>query len=294
MAITAADVMKLRQMTGAGPAECKKALEAANGDFAAAEKALTEKGLAAIEKRADRAANEGRIFVRAKGDYASEYGAAGGGSLVMVELDSETDFVAKNADFITLGGEIAVIALAEGITEPTEKLAALVTELATRIREKMELKRVILMKPAADEFISSYIHGDGQNLGVTVTVGADKPEAFAKEEVREFVHNLALHVAAFNPKAVSREKLDPAWIAEQREIFAGQMKNDPKMEGKPEAALGKILEGKVNKLLSDVSFLDQHYVKDDKLTVAQALADCGKQAGATLEIKAFQYVKVGA
>jgi elongation factor Ts len=291
--IAAADVMKLRAATGAGPVDCKKALEAADGDFAAAEKALKEKGLAAVEKRADRAANEGRIFIQAKGKYANEGGASAGDAIVLVEVDSETDFVAKNPDFIKMGNDIAAKAIAENITAPNDALAGMVTDLATRIREKMTLKRVILQKPAAGEYIASYIHGDGQNLGVTVTVCADDAAAFEKPEVRAFAHDLCLHTAAFNPRAVSRDKLDAKWVADQKEIFEGQMKNDPKMASKPEQAKAKILEGKLNKLLGEVCFLDQAYVKDDKISVKQALEDCGKQAGCKLEIKSFCYVKVG-
>jgi elongation factor Ts len=287
MEVTAKDVMKLRQATGAGPVECKKALTEANGDFEAATKLLKEKGLAAVEKRADRATNEGRIFLKSKGEGA-------GNMVAMVEIDSETDFVAKNPEFIALGGQIAQMALDEGIGRVEPRLSEMVTELATKIREKMELKHVKLITAGSDGYVSAYVHGDGQNLGVSVTVTSDKPEIFSQPGVQEFVHNLALHVAAFNPKAVQRSDLSNAFMNEQQDIFAAQMKNDPKMAGKPEAALGKILEGKMHKYLADICFVDQAYVKDDKITVAKAIEECERICGAKLKIKDFVYFKVGA
>jgi elongation factor Ts len=271
--------MKLRAATGAGPVECKKALEGSNGDFDAAVKALKEKGLAAVEKRADRATNEGRIFICEKGANAP------GNEISMVEIDSETDFVAKNPDFLALGAQIAKTAVEEGIGRPEPKFVDMLTELATRIREKMELKHVKIVSAGSDGYVSGYVHGDGQNLGVAVIVTSDKPEVFQEVGVREFVHNLALHVAAFNPKALDRASLSQAIVNEQEDIFAAQMKNDPKMAGKPEAALGKILEGKMKKYLSDICFVDQAYVKDDKITVARAIEEAGQACGAKLKIK---------
>jgi elongation factor Ts len=281
--VTAADVKRLREITGAGPADCKKALDAVDGDFPAAEKLLKEKGLAAIEKRQDRATNEGRIFVKEKD----------GNTVALVELDSETDFVAKNPDFIALGGVLAEKALERGLEGPDDELNGLVTELATKIREKMTLKRVRLIKAGAGEYVSSYIHGDGQNLGVAVVVAADKPEVFEKEEAQGFVHNLALHVAAFNPKALDKNALDAAFIAEQEALFGKQMEADEKLKGKPANVIAGILKGKMNKYLADICFVDQAYVKDDKLTVAQALEQTGKQLGAKLVIKSYVYFKVG-
>jgi len=281
--ISAADVKKLREKTGAGMMECKNALVGTEGDFAKAEKLLKEKGLAALEKRSGRATNEGKIFVKIKDD---------GSSAVLAELASETDFVARNPEFIALGWEIAGTALEKGHTEPNEELTGMLNNLATKIRENMGLKRLKAVKAGGDEYLTMYIHGDG-NIGVVVKCKSDKPEIFKNEDVKSFIFSLALHIAAFNPMALDKEKIDPAYIAEQEEIFRKQMEKDEKLQGKPANVLEGILKGKINKHLSEVCFVDQGYVKDEKLTVAQALADAGKKAGAKLEIVEYVYFKVG-
>jgi elongation factor Ts len=282
--ISAADVKRLREKTGAGMMECKNALVSTNGDFAQAEKLLKEKGLAALEKRSGRATNEGKIFVKIKDD---------GTSAVLVELASETDFVARNPDFIALGGVIAEKALEKGLSAPNDELNGLVTDLATKIRENMGLKRLSLVKASSNEYIAQYIHGDG-NIGIVVKCESDKPEIFKNEEVKSFIFTLALHIAAFNPFALERGKIDQGWIKEQEEIFRKQMEQDEKMKGKPQEALAKILQGKLNKHLSEICLLEQGYVKDEKMTVAKAVEECGKKAGAKLAINDYVYYKVGA
>jgi elongation factor Ts len=283
MAVTALDVKKLREKTGAGMMDCKNALEAANGDFAAAEKALKEKGLAAIEKRAGRATNEGKIFIAIKQD---------GSRAVMLELASETDFVARNPDFIALGATIAETALAKGYTKPEDDLGAMVTDLATKIRENMSLKRLTVMDAKSDEYLTKYIHGDGA-IGVIVKIGADKAEALKNEDVKAFAFNIALHIAAFNPVALSREKIDPAWLKEQEEIFRKQMEGDESLKSKPANVLEGILKGKISKFLKDICLLDQGYVKDEKMTVNQALAEISKTSGAKITVNDYLYYKVG-
>jgi elongation factor Ts len=282
MTVSAQDVKALREKTGAGMMECKKALEEANGDALAAEKLLKEKGLAAVEKRAGRAANEGKVFIKADGKKAA-----------FAEIATETDFVARNPDFIATGEKIAGMVYEKGITEPTAELAALVTDIAVKIREKMELKRVKFISAGTDELIETYSHGDGK-IGVAVVVVSDKPDALLAPGVKEFAHDLALHVAAFNPAALTRASIDQGFIKEQEDIFRAQMAQDPAMADKPDNVKAGILKGKLNKYLTSICFLDQAFVKDDKLTVAKALDEAGKKAGAKLSIKDFSYLKVGA
>jgi elongation factor Ts len=282
--ISAADVKRLREKTGAGMMECKNALAANGGDFAKAEKELKEKGLAALEKRAGRATNEGKIFVKIKDD---------GSAAVLVELASETDFVARNPDFIRIGGEIADKALEKGISSVTDELSAPVQELATKIRENMGLKRLTLVKASSNEYLTQYIHGDG-NIGIVVKCESDKPEIFKTEDVKSFIFSLALHIAAFNPLALDQSKVDQAWLKEQEEIFRKQMEQDEKLKGKPENVLAGILQGKIKKYLAEICLLDQGYVKDEKLTVAKAVEECAKKAGAKLTITDYVYYKVGA
>ncbi|MCL2762700.1 MAG: translation elongation factor Ts [Treponema sp.] len=281
--ISAAEVKKLREKTGAGMMECKNALVSTEGDFAKAEKLLKEKGLAALEKRADRATNAGKITIKIKGD---------GSAAVLVELASETDFVARNPDFITLGETVAAMALEKGYTEPNDELSGMVTDLATKIRENMGLKRLKTINAGANESLTQYIHGDG-NIGVVVKCSSDKPEIFKSEEIQSFIFSLALHIAAFNPYALDKSKIDSAYITEQEEIFRKLMEKDEKNKGKPADMLEKILQGKVSKHLSEICLLEQGYVKDEKLTVAQALAEQGKKAGAKIDITDYIYFKVG-
>ncbi|MDR0720701.1 MAG: translation elongation factor Ts [Treponema sp.] len=282
--ISASDVKSLREKTGAGILDCKKALTETGGDFEKAVKLLREKGLAAIEKRSGRATNEGKVFIKIKDD---------GSKAVLVELASETDFVARNPDFIALGGAIASKALEKGYAEPNDELNGMVTELATKIRENMSLKRIKTLEAGPNEFLTSYIHGDGA-IGVVVKVTSDKSGIFKQDDAAGFAFTLALHIAAYNPMVLDREKVDAAWLKEQEEIFRKQMEQDEKMKGKPADALDKILKGKVNKFLKDICLLDQGYVKDEKITVTQAIADIGKQLGAKISVTDYVYFNVGA
>jgi elongation factor Ts len=281
MAITAADVKALREKTGVGPMECKIALTETGGDIAAAEKLLKEKGLAAAAKRTDRATNEGRITIKQKDN-----------KLVLVETTTETDFVARNPEFIALGEALAGIALEKGHEEPNEELHALVQDLATKIRENMALRRVKLVKTGANQYADSYIHGDGA-IGIVVVVSSDKPEIFSNPEIQSLIHDLSLHVAAFNPEAIARENISAGFIKEQEGIFRKQMELDEKLAGKPQNVLDGIAGGKLNKWLADICLLDQKFVKDDKIAVSKVLADAGKAVGASLKIDEFVYFRVG-
>ncbi|MCL2608776.1 MAG: translation elongation factor Ts [Treponema sp.] len=278
--INAALVKELREKTGAGMMECKNALVETAGDLAAAEKLLKEKGLAALAKRSDRATNAGRVFIGRN---------AAGSAVTLVEITCETDFVSRNPDFIAMGEELAGKALESGADASDPGLNGMVAELATKIRENMALKRLVTVKAGSGECLASYLHGEGE-IGVAVRCAVDKP---ADEGTKAFVHSLALHVAAFNPLAPDRSKIDAGYLAEQREIFAKQMEQDEKLAGKPENVLKGILEGKVNKHLAEICLLDQGYVKDEKRTVAQALADESKRSGAKLGIVEYVYFKVG-
>jgi elongation factor Ts len=277
--IKASDVKALREKTGAGMMECKNALVASEGDFGKAEKLLKEKGLAAVEKRADRATNEGKVFVKVKD-----------GKAVLVELASETDFVARNPDFITLGGAIADRVFEKGYTDINAELSGMVDDLAVKIREKMGLKRIKVVTGGPNDYLTSYIHGDGA-IGVVVKLSSDK--AVTDERVKTFAFDLALHIAAFNPMALDRSKIDTAHIAEQEAIYRKQMEADEKMKGKPANVIDNILKGKVNKYLADICLVDQGFVKDEKVSVAKALEDLGKQIGSKLSIADYVYFRVG-
>jgi len=281
--ISTGEVKKLREKTGAGLMECKNALVSTDGDFDKAVKLLKEKGLAALEKRAGRATNQGKVFVKINDN---------GSQAALVELNAETDFVARNPDFIVLGEKIVNLALEKGYTAPNDELNTMVQDLATKIRENMGLKRLCLVKASSNEYLTQYIHGDG-NIGIVVKCESDNPEIFKNDDVKSFIFTLALHIAAFNPVAIDRSKIDQEWLKEQEGIFKVQMDKDEKLKGKPEKVLAGILQGKVTKYLSEICLMEQGYVKDEKLTVAKAIEECAKKAGAKLTLTDYIYYKVG-
>ncbi len=268
MAITAADVKALRDKTGAGMMECKKALTEANGDATEAEKILKEKGLAAVAKRAERATSEGRIFIKQEGN-----------KIAVAEVTCETDFVAKNADFIAVGNKIVDLILAKGYTKPEKELEDLVLELATKIRENMALRRVELIDVPAGDAAAFYVHSDFKTAAVVVVKGSDA------DVVKTFAKDCCLHLAAFTPAYIEQKDVPESYINEQKEIFEAQMAQDPKMASKPENVKAGILQGKINKHLAEICFVDQAFVKDDKVTVAKKLAEVSKEAGAKLSFE---------
>ncbi len=277
MEIKASAVKELREKTGAGMMECKKALQHCNGDAKEAEKYLKEKGLAAVEKRADRATSEGIIVVKNTGKAA-----------VMVEMTCETDFVAKNEDFIAVANEIAQIAVDKGITEITPELNDKMLDLATRVRENMGLGRLINIKANDTEYISNYIHSD-KKTGVIVVLNSDKPEIFANKEVQDFAYDCCLHAAAFTPRYVKRDDVDAEYLKEQEEIYQGQVAD----MDKPQNVKDGIVKGKINKHLAEICFLDQAFVKDDKLSVAKKIAEVGKAAGGSLALSKLVIFQLG-
>ncbi|MBQ6781258.1 MAG: translation elongation factor Ts [Treponema sp.] len=265
MEIKASDVKALREKTGAGMMECKKALTEANGDAAQAEKILKEKGLAAVAKRSERATSEGRIFVRQNGN-----------KIALAEVTCETDFVAKNSDFVAVGDKILDAIFAKGYTKVEKELEDMVLELATKIRENMAIRRVEVFEVPANAAASTYVHSDFKTAAAVVVEGSDS------DVVKEFAHDCCLHLAAFTPAYLTKADVPQAYIDEQKEIFTAQMAQDEKMASKPENVKAGILQGKINKHLAEICFADQMFVKDDKVSVAKKLEEISKAAGAKL------------
>lgn len=281
MEIKASDIKNLREKTGAGMMDCKKALVEAEGDFALAERKLKEWGLAGVAKRSGRATNEGRVFI-----------AESAGKIAIVEIACETDFVCRNDDFIKGGNGMAAMCLSKGYNAPNAELENIVKDMASIIKENITLKRVALAQAGADEYVHSYVHGEGK-LAVVIKMKSTKAEAFAKPEVAGFVHDLALHVAAFSPMFVDQSRISAEWVKEQEEIFKKQVEGDEKMAGKPAKVIEGILAGKLKKLMSEICLVDQGFVKDEKQTVKAFMASVGKTAGAELSVVDYSYVKVG-
>ncbi|MDX9783554.1 MAG: translation elongation factor Ts [Spirochaetia bacterium] len=281
MDIKATDIKTLREKTGAGMMDCKKALVEAEGDFAAAEKLLREWGMAGVEKRSGRATNEGRVFV-VESDSA----------ISLVEIVCETDFVAKNADFIAAGQKIADKAFEMKADAANDTLDAMVKEIAVVIKENIALKRVRYFAAGPGEYLHSYIHGEGK-IVVVVKASSASGNAFAGETVTTFIHDTALHIAAFNPMFLDQSKPDAAWVEEQKEIFAKQVELDEKLKAKPAKVIEGILAGKLKKLMAEVCLMDQPFVRDEKMSVAAALSAVKKESGVDFSVVDYYYIKVG-
>lgn len=277
MEIKASDVKALREKTGAGMMECKNALTECNGDPVASEKLLKEKGLAAVAKRAGRDTSEGLVLVKVEGKKA-----------VMAELTCETDFVAKNVDFITLGDKIISTAFEKGYTDVVPELSNMVLELATKVRENMALTRLISLTAGPDEYIAKYIHSD-KKTGVLVMLKADKAEILSNKLVQEFAYDCCLHIAAFTPLYSDSSSVEKAYITEQTEIFTKQVAE----LDKPANVKAGIVQGKIKKHLADICFLEQPFVKDDKVSVAKKMEEIGKTAGGKLTLSKMVLFQLG-
>jgi len=275
--ITAAIVKKLRDATNAGMMDCKKALVKAEGDFAKAEKILKEMGLAAVAKRAGRATNNGRAFTLVTNDKA-----------VILEMVCETDFVARNKDFIALGEKLCQDIVEHEYTEIVPELELQVKDLITKIKENMSLKRFQVIDIDDKTLVADYVHGEG-SLAVLVTLTTDKPEILKLDKVKEFAFDCALHVAAFSPQYLSADKIDADYIKEQTEIFTTQAL----ALGKPEKVVAGIVQGKLAKHFSEICFLQQPFVKDDSQSVEKVLAALAKEVDAKLTISDYTNYRVG-
>ena len=292
MAITAAMVKELREMTGAGMMDCKKALNATEGDMDKAVEFLRENGLAKAAKKADRIAAEGMVAtnISADGKVAS-----------IVEVNSETDFVAKNEKFTTFVAALAK-QIAEGNYADVDALLASawiedasvtvkdhLASLIATIGENMTIRRFAKIE-AAEGVIASYIHAGGK-IGVLVEAKTDAEKA----TVEECLKNVAMQVAALNPKYVSREEISADYIAHEKEILLAQIMNDPKESQKPEKVINGMIEGRVNKELKEICLVDQVYVKaeDGKQNVGAYVQSVAKAAGVNLVVDKFVRFETG-
>ena len=276
MEITAADVKALRDKTGAGMMECKKALTECNGDIAEAEKLLKEKGLAAVAKRSERATSEGRLFVRQVGN-----------KIALVEVTCETDFVANNSDFVAAGEKMLDVTFEKGYTKVEAEHEAILEPLKVSIRENMKIAKVEVVEIPADAVGAFYVHSDKKTGAIVVVKGS------TADVVKTFAYDCCLHIAAFTPAYISKKDVPDTYVAEQKEIFKAQMDQDEKMAGKPENVKEGILMGKINKHLAEICFEDQMFVKDDKKTVTAKLAEVGKEAGASLSFATAKLYVLG-
>ncbi len=291
MAITAAMVKELRDMTGAGMMDCKKALSETDGDMDAAVEYLRKNGQAKAEKKAGRIAAEGLCKVVMKDDKTA----------AVVEVNSETDFVAKNEDFQNFVAAVAEQAvnsdskdmdafMEEKWNADTSKTVkeALVEKIAV-IGENLSIRRFEKVV-AENGCVVSYVHGGGR-IGVIVEAETD----VVNDAIKEALTNVAMQVAALNPKYVSTDEVSEEYKAHEKEILTAQIANDPKMAGKPEKVIEGAVIGRLNKELKEICLIEQPYVKaeDGKQPVAKYIEEVGKANNAKLSVKRFVRFETG-
>lgn len=273
--ISAADVGKLRESTGAGLMDCKKALTEAGGNFDAAVDILRKKGIASAGKKAGRDAKEGVIVHHVQAD-----GKLG----LLVEINCETDFVARNDSFGVFCKDIAK-KLAEN---PSTDLEADRVAAVAKIGENIKIPRHSRMEVAGNGLVAAYIHTGGK-VGVLVEVGAGKPETVANEEFKQLVRDVTLQIAASSPISVSREFVPADLVAKEREIAAAS----DRLKGKPAQAMEKILQGVIEKYYQTVCLVDQGFVKNPEITVKQHVDTVAKKLGDEITVRRFVRLKVG-
>ena len=292
MAITAAMVKELREISGAGMMDCKKALTATEGDMDKAMEFLREKGLATAQKKASRIAAEGIVMLKVAEDSKKA---------VAVEVNAETDFVAKNEKFQAYVAQVAEQALETEAADIDAFLAetwkfdttktvneALAGQVAV-IGENMKIRRFQKVEEE-NGFVASYTHMCGK-IGVLVDVVTD----VVNDEIKEMAKNVAMQIAALNPKYTNRSEVSEEYIAHEKEILMAQIQNDPKESQKPEKVIQGMISGRINKELKEICLLDQVYVKaeDGKQSVEKYVAEVAKANGANITIKGFVRYETG-
>ena len=278
MAFTAKDVAELRKQTGCGMMDCKKALVESDGDFEAAVKYLREKGMAATAKKADRIAAEGIVDVMTVGNTTA-----------IVEVNSETDFVAKNATFQEFVKEILKTIIANKPADVEELLASAYTQGGTvsealaeqiyKIGEKLSIRRFVIVEGV----VSTYIHGMGAT-GVVVNFETDVAD---KDGFAEYAKNVALQTAAMPVQYLDRDSVPASVLEEEKNILINQMKEDPKMANKPAQVLENIVKGKLGKFFENNCLVDQLYVKDDSMTVGKYTDTTAKALGGSIKVTGY-------
>ena len=292
MAITAAMVKELREMSGAGMMDCKKALTATDGDMDKAVEFLREKGLATAQKKAGRIAAEGIVMLKVTEDSKKA---------VAVEVNAETDFVAKNEKFQGYVAQVAEQALETSAADIDAFLAepwkfeegktvneALAGQIAV-IGENMKIRRFQKVEEA-NGFVASYTHMGGK-IGVLVDVETD----VVNDAVKEMAKNVAMQVAALKPLYTNRSEISQEYIDHEKEILMAQIMNDPKESQKPEKVIKGMIEGRINKELKEICLLEQVYVKaeDGKQIVSKYVDEVAKANSAKIKIKSFVRFETG-
>ncbi|OVE76216.1 translation elongation factor Ts [bacterium E08(2017)] len=277
--ITASLVKQLRDATSVSMMECKKALIDADGDIEAATKLLREKGVAVAAKRATKETNCGMIASSSSDD---------GTAASLVEVNCETDFTAKNDDFKAFVQELSVKGLnVDGSLSEDEDTKGALMDIIAAIGESIVIKRNTKYQLEGNGSVTPYIHLGGK-VGVLVELSCEKAETADNDSYKELAKDLTLHIAACSPQYLTSDEVPADVIAAEREIYAKQV------EGKPENIIDKIVDGKLQKYYADVCFLNQPFVKEDKMSITELLDSKSKELGDTISVKKFVRYQLGA
>ena len=277
MSITTGMIKELRDATSLGIADCKKALEQTGGDFDAAIKILREKGAAVAAKRASKEANEGKIDAVVSAD--SQQAA-------MIEVNCETDFVTRNDDFQAFVGELINESLQHESGTMADAVADKLEEKIAQVGEKISLRRNEKWSVGSTGAIASYIHMGGK-VGVLIELSCEKTESVSKADFQELAKDLTLHVAAAAPEYLSRDEVPSDQVENEKDIFRKQL------TGKPDNIIDKILVGKVNKYFSQICFLEQGFVKEEKQSITDLIAEKSKAIDDTIQVKRYIRFQLG-
>ena len=272
-AISKDDVLSLREKTGAGLIDCKRALVESNGDLEEAVSILRKKGVATAAKKAGRDTGEGIVAQCVSLDQSKG---------ILVEVNCETDFVAKNEDFVKFASEVA----SQLLENPDVDLEEQRTEQVAKIGENIRISRSTTLSPNSTGLVESYVHTGGK-VAVLLAMGTSTGEIGSADKVKSLAKDLCMHIAATSPVCVSREDVPEELVAKEREIATAQA------EGKPPQAIDKIVQGKLNKYFSNSCFLEQPFVKDPDHSINQLLESTGKEIGAELTVEKFVRFQVG-
>ena len=272
-AISKDDVLNLREKTGAGLIDCKRALVESNGDLDEAVSILRKKGVATAAKKAGRDAGEGIVAQCVSSDQTKG---------ILVEVNCETDFVAKNDDFVKFASDVA----SQLLENPDVDLEEQRTEQVAKIGENIRISRSTTLSPNSTGLVTSYVHTGGK-VAVLLALGTSSSEAANGESVKSLAKDLCMHIAATSPVCVSRDDVPDELVAKEKEIATAQA------EGKPPQAIEKIVQGKLDKYFSNSCFLEQSFVKDPDYTIQGLLDAKGKELGAELKVEKFVRFQVG-
>ncbi len=268
-------IKELREKTGAGVMDCRRALEMTSGSVDTAMALLKEQGILRAQGLQERTANEGRVFVRADNRKA-----------VLLRLGCETDFVARSREFIRLGEECLDAAFLHPGCET--ELSSRLREVAGRTRENIVLHSLKTLLAGRDERVHTYVHGEGR-IGVAVSLKVSPPESWDCPDVRKLAADLTLHVAAFGPLYLSRDAVDSSYGEHKKAEFLA----DARALGKPERMIPAIANGKLNKHLSQVCLMEQRFIREETSSVGAVLAALKAGGGPDVSVSAFAYERVG-